>query len=161
MTSLCPVCGKPINPEAKFCAECGAVAVTPTVTQQTTRPEASIPIFGSSILNPAAPPKRKRHLGLAIALGTVAVGWLLFDGVQGYRNAGQVKAPESAATPQSALAANASASSQAGGCLSYSDVVKLTGTITSKRFPGDPESVWVVVLNAPICTNEQKVDYGN
>ena len=77
-----------------------------------------------------------------------------------------------AAPPTStASAQDAPASSQvAGRCWSYSPAeVKLDGTITSKTFPAkpafestessiEPERVWILVLSAPTCTNEQKAD---
>src|SRR5260370_660314 len=96
----------PMNAEGKFCSECGTVAVTPAATPDATEPVASTPTSGT-LLNPAAPPKRKRRWGLVIALGAVGLCWLIFDGVQGYRNAGQ---PPSIPTPQSLAAANASSS---------------------------------------------------
>jgi len=75
---------------------------------------------------------------------------------------------EAAAIPIGENAASAPVSSTAGACLSYGPaVVKLTGTITPKTFPGkpnfeslekgdEPENVWILALAAPSCTNEQK-----
>jgi hypothetical protein len=88
MNNLCAACGKPMNSDAKFCAECGTVAVTPPATLEAmSQPGAAVPGFGASLLNPA-PPKRKRSL-VAVVLVTVSLGWAAYSGVQGYRNAGQ------------------------------------------------------------------------
>lgn len=63
-----------------------------------------------------------------------------------------------------------SAAQSAQNCVSYRPaVVKLTGTIISKTYPGppeyesihhgdEPETYWLLSLRKPICVNEQKVE---
>lgn len=74
------------------------------------------------------------------------------------------------ATPPAVTEASAEASAVDGACLSYlPDVVKLTGVITEKTFPGkpnfesvergdEPETSWYLTLTSPACIAEQKIE---
>jgi hypothetical protein len=65
--------------------------VTPAATHEATgQPGVATPAFGTSLLNPAPPPKQNRSL-LAIVLVTVSLGWAVYSGVTGGDQAGRLQ----------------------------------------------------------------------
>lgn len=83
--------------------------------------------------------------------------------------AGGTSTAQTGTTPATAAPSNAASPLAAGGgCLAYEPVaVSLTGVITRKTFPGppgyesvekgdEPETIWVLGVNQPICTDEKK-----